>query len=107
MYSIFNQSTVFETLFGRSFYTSNLRDGIIGSLRNLCVMLSNRVDMGSRDNNRDMDMLWSRKMNMISRGNNHRGMNMVSSSNHSWAESTSFRRSSTSLIRPGIVGESL
>ena len=71
-------------------------------------MLSNRVDMGgSRDNNRDMDMFWSRKMDMISRGNNHRSMDMIRNSNRSWAESTSFRRSSTSLIRPGIVGESL
>merc|ERR1719317_1849440 len=34
-------------------------------------------------------------------------MDMVSNSNHSWAKSTSNCRSSTSLIRPGIVGESL
>ena len=82
-------------------------------------MLSNRMNMGrSRDNNRDMDMFWSRKMDMVSRSNNHRSMDMVSrgnnyrsmdmvwNSNHSWAKSTYNCRSSTCLIRPGVVGES-
>ena len=51
------------------------------------------MDMGrGRDNNRDMDM--------VSRDSNHMVRN-------SWAKSTDFRRSSTCLIRPGVVGEPL
>ena len=70
-------------------------------------MLSNRMNMGrGGDNNRDMDMFWSRKMDMISRGNNHRGMDMVSRGNNhrdmnmisSRAEMTANGWGGTSLI---------
>ena len=76
--------------------------------RGIDMIRSSKMNMISRGNNhRSVNMFWSRKMDMISRGNNHRGMDMVRNSNHSWTESTSNCRSSTSLIRPGIVGKSL
>ena len=45
-----------------------------------------------------MNMFRSRQMDMVSRGNNNRSMDMVRYSNYSRAESTANSRSSTSLI---------